>query len=126
MNNINAEREKNGEKPKKYLSAKDYLKIREKPLLVIYPIELLTEVREEEVRARFGSYSEELEQKLMDEKQVVLEKFSETPLMAFAVAFPDKESSTRFRYRANLQKLRELTENLEVNDEDEGEEDNDD
>ena len=83
-------------------------------------------MREEEVRARFGSYSEELEQKLVDEKQVVLEKFSETPLMAFAVAFPDKESSTRFRYRANLQKLRELTENLEVNDEDEGEEDNDD
>jgi len=126
LNDINAEREKNGEEPKKYLSAKDYLKIRENPILVIYPIELLTEVRPEEVLARFGSYSEELKQKLVDEKQIVFEKFSEIPLMAFAVAFPDKESSTRFRYRANLQKLRELTENLEVNDEDEGEEDNDD
>ena len=102
------------------------MKIRENPILVIYPIELLTEVSEKEVIARFGSYSEELRQKLADEKQTVLEKFSEIPLMAFAVAFPDKESSKRFRYRANLQKIKELTENLEVNDEDEGEEDNDD
>lgn len=126
LDNINAEREKNGEKAKKYLSATDYLKIRETPVLVIYPIELLTEVSDEEVKARFGSCSAELRKKLVDEKQSVLKKFSDIPLMAFAVAFPDKESSKRFRYRANLQKIKELTENLEVNDEDEGEGDNDD
>ena len=47
------------------------------------------------------------------------------PLMAFAVAFPAKESPKKFTYRANLQKLKELTDNLEVTDDEEGE-DNDD
>ena len=43
--------------------------------------------------------------------------FADVPLMAFAVAFPDKESSKRFTYRANLQKLKELTDALEITDE---------
>jgi hypothetical protein len=45
--------------------------------------------------------------------------------MAFAVAFPAKESPKKFTYRANLQKLKELTDNLEVADDEEGEDDSD-
>ena len=51
--------------------------------------------------------------------------YADVPLMAIAVAFTDKESSKRFTYRANLQKLKELTDNLEITDDEEGEDDND-
>ena len=112
---------KEGEKPHKDLTATDFLKVREYPLLVIYPIELLVDVTERETRARFNGDSEELRKVISDEKIALRDKFGDLPLMAFAVAFPAKESSKKFVYRANLQKLKELTENLETNDEEEGE-----
>lgn len=116
-----------GQKPYNELTAKDYLRERERPLLVVYPIELLTKVSDKEISARFGQASEskkeEYRAKLEKEKEELREKFGDTPLMAFAVAFPDKESSKRFVYRANLQKLKELTETLEITDEEEGEDD---
>lgn len=115
---------KEGENKHKYLTAKDFLKAREYPLLVIYPIELLVEATEDDTNARFNRDSEELRKIITDEKQAIRDKFDGLPLMAFAVAFPAKESSKKFVYRANLQKLKELTENLEINDEDEGEDDN--
>ena len=126
LKEINEDRIKNDEKPRKNLSAKDYLRRRNTPILIIYPIELLTKVEDQEVKERFGLYTDELKQKLTAEKEAVRDMFKDEPLMAFAVAFPDKESSKRFKYRANLQKIKELTENLEVNDEGEGEDDNDD
>lgn len=110
-----------GQKEYTELTAKDFLKKRENPLLVIYPIELLTTTSLEKVKARFGAYSKEFEERFIAEKAEIRDNFGELPLMAFAVAFPDKESSKRFVYRANAQKLKELTENLEVRDEEEGE-----
>ena len=115
---------KDGEEKSKDLTATDFLKEREYPLLVIYPIELKVDASEKETKARFNSDSEELRQIITDEKISIRDKFEGLPLMAFAVAFPAKESSKKFVYRANLQKLKELTENLEINDEEEGEDDN--
>ena len=115
---------KDGEEKSKDLTATDFLKEREYPLLVIYPIELKVDASEKETKARFNSDSEELRQIITDEKIAIRDKFEGLPLMAFAVAFPAKESSKKFVYRANLQKLKELTENLEINDEEEGEDDN--
>ena len=122
----NAKREAEGKKPQKELTAKDYLKEREYPILVIYPIELLTEVTSNEVKARFGCDTDEYRKIIKQEKEQLCDLFGDIPLMAFAVAFPDKESPKRFTYRANLQKLKELTENLEVTDDEEGEDDSDD
>lgn len=112
---------KEGQKPYTEMTAKDYLKEREYPLLVIYPIDLITEPSDKEVKARFGKISDEGKAKLENEKLTIKKEFGALPLMAFAVAFPDKESSKRFVYRANLQKLKELTENLEIMDDEEGE-----
>lgn len=49
-----------------------------------------------------------------------------TPLMAFAIGFPKKESGVTITYRANKIKLDQLNANLEVDDEEEGVEDDDD
>lgn len=114
---------KAGEGKYKDLTATDFLKEREYPLLVIYPIELKVDASEKETKARFNSDSDELRKIISDEKIAIRDKFDGLPLMAFAVAFPAKESSKKFVYRANLQKLKELTENLEINDEEEGEDD---
>ena len=114
---------KAGEEKYKDLTATDFLKEREYPLLVIYPIELKVDASEKETIARFNSDSDELRKIISDEKIAIRDKFDGLPLMAFAVAFPAKESSKKFVYRANLQKLKELTENLEINDEEEGEDD---
>ena len=114
---------KEGQKIYTEMTAKDYLRERKYPLLVIYPIDLITEPSDKEVKARFGKISDEGKVTLEKEKVAIKSELGDTPLMAFAVAFPDKESSKRFVYRANLQKLKELTENLEVNDDEEGEED---
>ena len=101
------------------------MKIREHPILVIYPIELLTTTVDSEVRSRFGDTTADHKQLIVDEKTSLRDEFKEIPLMAFAVAFPAKESSKKFTYRANLQKLKELTDNLEITDDEEGEDDND-
>ena len=46
-------------------------------------------------------------------------------LFAFAVGFPKKESSERLVYRANMQKIKELTDGIEIDDDEEGEDDDD-
>lgn len=115
---------KAGQKPYTSLTAKDYLKERETPLLVIYPLDLIIEPTDREVKARFGKVNDDEKMILKNEKAQLKDSLGGIPLMAFAVAFPEKESSKRFIYRANLTKLRELTENIEITDEDEGD-DND-
>ena len=87
-------------------------------------MELLVDVTPQDIKARFNDNSEEMKRVIVAEKIAIRDKFEGLPLMAFAVAFPAKESSKKFVYRANLQKLKELTENLEINDEEEGEDDN--
>ena len=104
----------------------DYLKERACPILVIYPIELLKDVTSDEVKARFGCDTEEYRDIIKKEKEELCDSFDGLPLMAFAVAFPDKESSKRFIYRANQQKLKELTDTLEITDDEEGEDVGDD
>lgn len=120
----NIARKAAGKPEQKELTATDYLKEREHPILVIYPIELKTEVSDNEVKARFGSVTEESRAIIAAEKKSLYDEVcSDIPLMAFAVAFPAKESPKKFTYRANLQKLKELTDNLEVTDDEEGEDD---
>ena len=122
----NIARKAAGKPEQKELTATDYLKEREHPILVIYPIELKTEVSDNEVKARFGSVSEESRAVIEAEKSALYKEVcSNIPLMAFAVAFPAKESPKKFTYRANLQKLKELTDDLEVTDDEEGEDDSD-
>ena len=95
--------------PHNDLSAKDYLKLRTKPILVIYPIAL-----------KVDENSSEAERKAREAIP------SETPLLAFAVGFPNKESEEKVVYRANIIKLNQLSANLEVDDDEEGAEDDDD
>ena len=115
-----------GEKRHTELTAKDYLRLREHPILVIYPLDLLTKTSDKEVRARFNDESAKHKALIEEEKKQLCEVFGDTPLMAFAVAFPAKESSKKFIYRANLRKIKELTDNLEITDDEEGEDVSDD
>ena len=92
--------------PHKNLTAKDYLKLRQIPILVIYPIDLKADNNE-------------------DKEKIKCSLGDKTPLLAFAVGFPNKESGERFVYRANRVKLDELIKDIEVNDEEEGEDDDD-
>ena len=90
---------------------------REKPILVIYPIDLKTEPSKSEIDTAACS-KEELEGK----KKAIKDALGENvPLLAFAIGFPKKESDVIVTYRINKVKYLELTRDLEVTDEDEGE-----
>lgn len=93
--------------PYNSMTAKDYLKLRQIPILVIYPIDLKVEDNE-------------------TEKTRIKESLENEPLLAFAVGFPNKESSDRFVYRANRVKLDQLIKDIEVCDDEEGEDDDND
>lgn len=103
------------------LSALDYLRKRSTPILVIYPIELKTKVSDAECEDVDRETLEKLKQSIKDEVGN-----NTTPLVAFAFGFPEKESSLRLKYRANIVKLDELNGNLEIDDDEEGKEDVDD
>ena len=86
-------------------------------LQCLVAIELKTEVSDDEVKARFGNVNEEYRAAIRVEKETLYKGVcGSIPLMAFAVAFPAKESPKKFTYRANLQKLKELTDDLEITD----------
>ena len=104
------------------LSVNDYLERRSCPILIIYPIDLKTEIYAAE-RTAWGVRVDELEKLKIDIKSNIGE---DTPLMAFAVGFPKKESGVTVTYRANKIKLDQLNANLEVDDDEEGVEDDDD
>ncbi len=105
------------------LTAKDYLKRRERPILVIYPIDLATEITDVE-KGMFSEYDwNEMERIKKSIKASIGENI---PLLAFAIAFPERESKVVVTYRANRIKLDELTANAEVDDDDEGADENDD
>ena len=103
------------------LSALDYLRKRKNPILVIYPIELKTEASDAECQDVDRAAVEKLKRSIRDEVGNTT-----TPLVAFAFGFPEKESSLRLKYRANIVKLDELNGNLEIDDDGEGEDDTDD
>lgn len=112
----------NDPKNKKYteLSVTDYLERRLCPILIIYPIDLKTELSKSEIESE-NLRINELENLKEDIKNTI---GKENPLLAFAIGFPKKESGVIVKYRANKIKLDQLTANLEVDDE-EGDEDND-
>lgn len=87
------------------LTAIDYLKIREYPILVIYPLDLIT-----------GEDAAKI---------AIKDNYGDKPLLAFAVAFPEKESSVKFKYRINKVKMDELNREMEVDEEEEDDDDND-
>lgn len=103
------------------LSALDYLRKRKNPILVIYPIELKIEASDAECQDVDRAAVEKLKRSIRDDVGNTT-----TPLVAFAFGFPEKESSLRLKYRANIVKLDELNGNLEINDDGEGEDDTDD
>lgn len=98
------------------VTAIDYLYERDKPVLVIYPIDLKTTPSKNEIDS-FSCSKEELEAKKISIKEALGEN---VPLLAFAVGFPKKESDVIVTYRMNKVKYAELTRDLEVTDEDEG------
>ncbi len=102
----------------KSITAKDYLGIREKPIFIIYPIDLKID---DELKL-FG----EDNGKQRDLKQKTKDNLGNDLLLAFAIAFPRKESKCIVKYKANRRKLDELISNLEIDDEDEGISDDDD
>lgn len=84
-------------KPHTALTAKDYLKLRDTPVLVIYPFKLTGQSRDEEVFRKHFKF--------------------DVPILGFAMGFPDKESKVMVAYRINKVKIDELNRGLEFNDE---------
>lgn len=82
-------------KPSDQLTATDWLKLRERPLLAIYYIDLKIDDSNLSLADR--------------EKYVtVKEAFGSDLLAGFAIGFPARESKVLIQYRANLVKLEEL------------------
>lgn len=93
-------------KPHEYLTAVDYLKEREFPILVIYPLKL--DPVDEKTKKIFESYFN-----------------PDSPVFGFAIGFPKKEEKVMVRYRINKIKIDELNNGLEFGDEEEDESDDD-
>jgi hypothetical protein len=96
------------------LSISDYLAEREKPLFIVYPIQLLVDKKDDadgilnEARSVFG------------------EEGSESSLLfAFGIGFPQKESEQKFVYKLNQRKQDEINEEVETEDDEEGVDDGD-
>jgi len=106
----------NGQKSDE-ITAIDYLCERERPILVIYPIDLKTVPSKREIDTAACGQAE-----LEAKKKAVKEALGQNvPLLAFAIGFPKKESDVIVTYRINKVKYLELTRDLEVTDEEEGE-----
>ena len=85
---------------------------RERPLLVIYPIDLKSNYDKD-------INNEGIEKQIDPQKEEKKAALNGNLLFAFAVGFPKKESSERLVYRANMQKIKELTDGIEVDDDEE-------
>lgn len=109
------------------LSALDYLEIRTKPLLVIYPIDLKTDLTPSE-KDRQPEFTQCEKDEICALRTQIKEEVdnNDTPLVAFAFGFPKKESSVKLKYRANIIKLDQINSGLETDDENEGDGDIDD
>lgn len=89
-------------KPHNNPVASDYLQVREKPLLVIYPLELQSMHKED-------GLSEEIASKFNDE----------TIALGFAIGFPGTNNKVMVKYRANARKLKELSGDIEDEEDEE-------
>lgn len=89
----------NSPKPHKEPIAADYLKVRKKPILIIYPLAL--------------NPSNDQEKKIAD-------KFNnEKVVIGFAIGFPGSDNKLMVKYRANARKLKELSGDIEEEEEEE-------
>lgn len=95
----------------KTLSATDYLKKRERPILVIYPIELKTECNDKE-KEEWGDLIDDL-RIIKDNIKKQLSNGENEPLLAFGIGFPKKENPVAVSYRANQIKLAQLRAGIE-------------
>jgi len=86
---------KNAKKAKNTLTATDLLKLRERPLLVVYYIDL--------------KIDEDLSISDKESCVEIKEAFGNDFLLGLAIGFPAKESTVLIRYRANKVKLEEST-----------------
>lgn len=101
------------------LSAKEYLKHRTTPILVVFPIDLKLEYTSAEAQAQETPAEKEWKRSAKD-------GFGDDVLLAFAYAFPDTEAKIMVKYRANAVMIEQLTAGIETNDDEEGVEDTDD
>lgn len=95
------------------LSAKEYLKRRTTPILVVFPIDLNCENDKdtpEEIRWKKNTKA----------------GLNGDVLLAFAYGFPGSDSKVMVKYRANKVMIEQLTAGIEIDDEDEGVDDTDD
>ena len=104
---------------KESLSANEYLEKRDKPILVVFPIDL--KIPEAEINSSVPEIKEEAEW-----KEEAKSGLGGKVLLTFAFGFPNTESKIMVKYRANAVKLEQLTKNVEIDDENEGVEDSDD
>ncbi len=115
--NVRLEKKRNDPDPKKRsnnLSISDYLAEREKPLFIVYPIQLLVDKKDDK------------EGVLNEARCVFGEEDSESSLLfAFGIGFPQKESEKKFVYKLNQRKQDEINEEVETEDEGEGEDNGD-
>ncbi len=100
------------------LSAKEYLKQRTTPILVVFPIDLSTDCSE----AKTPDEIKRLEVLKKNAKDAL----EGNVLLAFAYAFPNTGNKVMVTYRANKVMIDQLTRGLETEDEDEGTEEEDD
>lgn len=95
------------------LSAKEYLKRRTTPILIVFPIDL--NCKNENDTADESEW-----------KQSTKDGLGEDVLLAFAYGFPGSDSKIMVKYRANKVMIDQLTAGIEIDDEDEGVDDTDD
>ena len=95
------------------LSAKEYCNHRTVPILVVFPIDLNCED---------SGDTEETRKWKIETKEGLRGKV----LLAFAYGFPGTDSKIMVSYRANAVMIKQLTSDIEIDDEDEGIEDTDD
>lgn len=89
----------NSNNPHKEPITSDYLKVRKKPLLVIYPLAL--------------NPSNDNEKKISDNFN------NENVILGFAIGFPGSDNKVIVKYRANARKLKELSGDLEEEEDEE-------
>lgn len=103
---LSKKKKRRSNKPSEQLTATDWLKLRERPLLAIYYIDLKIDEKNLSLSDR--------------EKYVATkEAFGSDLLVGFAVGFPARESKVLIQYRGNLIKSEELDSEEEEFDEEE-------
>lgn len=95
------------------LSAKEYCNHRTVPILVVFPIDLNCDNKNDEEEVRKC-------------KRETKEGLDGNVLLAFAYGFPGTDSKIMVTYRANAVMIEQLTKGIELDDEDEGADDTDD